>query len=353
MKQIWRIFLILVMSMGLVACQLDVPETKDNANAQDNKTEVEGKKDNKEQEKKGKDEEENQAASASKSKDTKKKGDGKIDSGKGGFLWRVQNGDTTVYLQGTIHLGVEDFYPLNDAIEDAYESADVVVPEVDITEVDLFSSIGSTLIHGVYIDGTTIEDHISKDLYKKLEETFDKQGLPIDIVKFFKPWLLTTTVNQLAAMELGYDSGVDPYFLERAKEDGKEILELESVSEQYGVLSGQSPEFQERQLEETLDSVNEFENVMQQMFSLYLDGDEEAMLDYLFPSDVEQDKEYEEYMKALNDDRNKNMAEKIAGYLEEGADKTYFVIVGTLHLIKEPHIRSLLEEKGYEVERVY
>lgn len=278
----------------------------------------------------------------------------KIESGKGGFLWRVEDGDTTVYLQGTVHLGTEDFYPFHDLIEEAYESADIVVPEVDVTDVDLFSSLGATAMHGVYFDGTTIKDHISEEIYEKLEEVLETYGMPVDIVGFFKPWMLSMTLNQLVAQELGFMHGVDMYFLERAKEDGKEIIELESVDDQYDVLAGRSPEFQEQQLEETLDSMDDFENVMMEVFALYLDGNSDALLQLLFPpDDAEVDEEYEEYMKDLNDRRNVTMAEKIKEFLEEDSDKTYFVFVGAAHLIKEPHIISILEEEGYTIDHVY
>src|SRR5699024_6242573 len=175
-----------------------------------------------------------------------------------------------------------------------------------------------------------------------------------DIVGFFKPWMLSMTLNQLVAQELGFMHGVDMYFLERAKEDGKEIIELESVDDQYDVLAGRSPEFQEQQLEETLDSMDDFENVMMEVFALYLDGNSDALLQLLFPpDDAEVDEEYEEYMKDLNDRRNVTMAEKIKEFLEEDSDKIYFVFVGAAHLIKEPHIISILEEEGYTVDHVY
>lgn len=47
------------------------------------------------------------------------------------------------------------------------------------------------------------------------------------------------------------------------------------------------------------------------------------------------------------------MAEEITKFLESGEDQTYFVIVGSLHLILEPHVISILEEEGYEVEHIH
>ena len=59
------------------------------------------------------------------------------------------------------------------------------------------------------------------------------------------------------------------------------------------------------------------------------------------------------FMEALNDKRNIGMANKIKEFLEDDNGKTYFVIVGSLHYILEPHIISLLEEDGYEVKHIY
>lgn len=283
-----------------------------------------------------------------------------IESGEGGFLWRVDNGETTVYLQGTVHLGIEDFYPLNEKIEQAYEESDVVVPEVDITDTDLSADLDPSAMNAMYMDGTTIKDHISEDVYDQLEEFFTGYNMPMDVVESFKPWMLESLVMQIVAEQLDYMHGVDEYFLERATKDDKEIVELETAAEQLEVLSSQSDEFQEIQLAATLEGADNFDKEMGELFVAYLDGDEDRLLDLLFAEeemDEEIDEkmleEYEEYMFALNDERNVGMAEKIQGFLEEDSGQTYFVIVGTAHLIMDPHIRTLLEEEGYDVERVY
>src|SRR5699024_8712760 len=226
-------------------------------------------------------------------------------------------------------------------------------PEVDIADADLMEDMELSVKMGMYMDGTTIEDHVSEEVYAKLEEVFAEHNLPMEIVETFKPWMIESLITQLVAEELDYMHGVDMYFLERAKKDNKEIIELETAAEQLEVLSGQSDAFQERQLEETLDTIDAFGEMMKELFVVYLDGDEDALLDMLFPEEEETDEEYEEYMVALNDDRNVNMADKIEGFLEDGEGKTYFVIVGTAHLVLDPHIRTLLEEEGYNVERVY
>ncbi|MGM8216701.1 TraB/GumN family protein [Bacillaceae bacterium W0354] len=278
--------------------------------------------------------------------------------GPGGYLWKVENGNTTVYLQGTIHVGTKDFYPLHESIEKAYHEADVVVPEIDLNEIDMFEiqSIYSEL--GEYNDGTTIRDHLSDETYDELSRVLTDLGLPIQAVEHYKPWMLTSLIQSLMAEQLGYLYGVDEYFLNKAKLDGKEVIPLETAELQFNVLSGVSHDYQIEMLKESLVDIEEYDQQLQEMFALYKAGNEDELLEYLMV-DAEEDEnaefadEAQAYLEALNDERNYGMADKIQGFLEEDDGRTYFVIVGTLHLILEPHVGSILEERGFEVEKVH
>ena len=273
--------------------------------------------------------------------------------GPGGFLWKVENGDTTVYLQGTIHAGTEDFYPLNEKIEDAYREADVVVPEIDITDLNVMEVQQLTMDLGAYQDGTTIEDHIPEDVYSDLSATLDELGLPLQMVEGFKPWFLSSTIQQLMTEQLGFMNGVDQYFLDRAAQDDKEIIALETVEEQLSIFADTSDDYQIQMLEESLVDIDDYEEDMLELFNLYKEGDVDELLTALTEEEAEPTAEEQAFMEALNDERNYGMADTITEFLEEDNGDTYFVIVGSLHLIMEPHVVSILEEEGYEVEHVY
>lgn len=278
--------------------------------------------------------------------------------GPGGFLWKVENKDTTVYLQGTIHVGKEELFPMNAEIENAYAQSDVVVPEIDLNNVSMEEQQQVTEDLGKYDDGTDVSDHISDELYSELEDTLGELGLPLQPIKDFQPWLLANTVQQLMGQQLGYIDGVDEYFLNRTEDDGKDVIGLETVEDQLSILADLSPEMQEEQLEESLIDIDTYEEQMDELLSLYEDGDVEELLDYLLMDEgIDEDAEVatdEEiaFMEALNDDRNHGMADQIEDFLEEDNDLTYFVIVGTLHLTQEPHVRSILEDKGYEIKEI-
>lgn len=278
--------------------------------------------------------------------------------GPGGFLWKAENEDTTVYLQGTIHVGKADLFPMNEKIENAYTESDVVVPEIDLNDVSMQEQQEVTQKLGMYDDGTDVSDHIPEELYAKLEDKLNELGLPLQSVKDFQPWLLANTVQQLMGQKIGYIDGVDQYFLNRAEDDGKDVIGLETVESQLSIFADLSPEMQEEQLEESLIDIDTYEDQMDELLSLYEEGNVDELLDYLLMDDgIEEDEddatdEEIAFMEAINDDRNVDMADQIDDFLEEGNDVTYFVIVGTLHLTQEPHVRSILEDKGYEIEEI-
>ncbi|MFA1819301.1 TraB/GumN family protein [Virgibacillus oceani] len=276
------------------------------------------------------------------------------DDGPGGFLWKVENEETTVYLQGTVHVGPEEFYPMHTEIENAYAESDVVVPEIDITSINPFEMQETMMELGTYQDGTTIEDHIPEDVHAELVSTLEELGFPYELAEMYKPWILSSTIQQFMTEQLGYLYGVDEYFLTRASEDGKDIIDLETAEGQLSIFADTSDEYQIEMLKDIFIDLEDYDEEMQALLSAYAEGDIEALLALTtIDEGVEMSEEDEAFMKAINDDRNYGMAETISEFLEEENDLTYFVIVGTLHLIEEPHIISILEEDGYEAEHIH
>ncbi|OIJ18563.1 hypothetical protein BKP45_10700 [Anaerobacillus alkalidiazotrophicus] len=266
----------------------------------------------------------------------------------------MEDGETTVYLQGTVHAGTEDFYPFHETIEQAYEEADVVVPEIDITDLDLMAVQTLIVELGLFQDGSKLEDHLPQEVYSKISDTLDDLGLPLEMFESYQPWLLAITIQQLILEKLDYIHGVDEYFLIRANDDGKEIIELESMESQFQIFADMSLDLQIEFLEDSLSNIEEYEEEMIELFTYYKNGDIDGLLELLIEVEgLNESEEAQKFTEALNDKRNYEMAEKIIEFLQEDSDKTYFVIVGSLHLIMEPHIVSILEAEGYEVEHIH
>ena len=276
-----------------------------------------------------------------------------LPDGPGGFLWKVENGDTPVYLQGTVHLGEPDLFPMHEKIEQAYVESDVVVPEIDLFNVEMAEMNKLQMELGTYQDETNLEDHLPEETYQEVETFFMDRGFPMGVIDTYKPWLVSNMVSQLMVQELGFTEGVDMYFLSKAQADDKEIIALETPRDQLGIFADLSMDYQVQMLEESLIDINTYEQDLQQLIDIYKSGNVDDLLDVLFETDAAMSVEEEAYMEALNDNRNYGMAEEITKFLESGEDQTYFVIVGSLHLILEPHVISILEEEGYEVEHIH
>lgn len=275
--------------------------------------------------------------------------------GPGGFLWKVEHGDTRVYLQGTIHIGEEDFYPLDYRIEEAFEASDVVLPEIDLNNQDMMQIAEQTMQLATYDDGTTLKDHIPADLYEETVAVFEELKLPVELFGIYKPWFIQTMLTESYTQEAGFnfELGIDQHLLERAAEDEKEVRELESFEEQMNLLAGFSDEIQIKLLEETLENREHIAEETQELVSLWKKGNVKGMLDLLAADHEQMSAEYESYMKALNDERNIKMTDKIMDILEEDSGKTYFVMVGAMHMIAKPSIISILEDNKYEVNHIY
>lgn len=177
--------------------------------------------------------------------------------GDGGYLWKVTNEDTTFFMLGSIHIGHEDYYPLGPEIEEAYQAADVILPEINMLEAEVDEE--ALTERALLEDGTTLDQLLSEEAYAKLEAIFDENGMAIEEFNGYKPWfvesLLTEIINEESNQSALY--GVDLHFLQRAVEDNKEIIELESIEAQHEMLTGFSLDLQIENLEDYVKTFEE------------------------------------------------------------------------------------------------
>lgn len=271
------------------------------------------------------------------------------------FMWEVmaKEGTGKLYLLGSIHVGKSDLYPLNQVINDAYESSDVLAVEIDLTTALQNANLSELMEKMMYTDGTTLKDHISPELYEKTSAVMEKYGIIPLIYDKMKPFALSSTILDFQVQEWGYSNeyGIDMYFLTRAHEEGKKIVEIESMEFQYDMLSGFSDENQELMLKSSLEDETMGKEEMDKLFSIWAAGDV-AALEALYATEDDNLAEeelvfYAEYSKAMFDDRNIHMAQKAEEYLAEG--HTTFYVVGAAHMIGDTGIVKLLKDKGYKV----
>jgi len=274
-------------------------------------------------------------------------------------MWKVssKDGDTDLYLFGSIHAADDTSYPLPKKVMDAYESSDYLAVEADIVafEKDLTAQTKMAL-NMAYTDGTTIQDHISAETYTKIKEVLTENKLYNEVYEMYKPALWTSLLDSIIVKKSGLDpeKGIDSFLLKKAKKDEKQILEVESIEFQTDMLLGFSDEIQELMLKGYTKDLDTQVGYLEQLYAIWQSGDAEKIAEFGEEEDDEfTDAEkalYEDYNKEMLTDRNIGMADKAEEYLESGK-KTFFV-VGAMHMVGDDGLVALLEEKGYTVTAV-
>jgi uncharacterized protein YbaP (TraB family) len=269
------------------------------------------------------------------------------------FLWEVSSDVNTIYILGSIHVAKADLYPLGNAIEGAYERSDHVVVEVDITKISDEEMAILLIEKGTYPSGESLETQIPEEIYSRLAERLselDPSGLLLQTMNSFEPWVIAIGISDFDYMELGYDAeyGIDLYFLNKALEDDKDILELESAEFQFDLFDSLSDELQIMMLEYAVyNPITEEE--MEGIFNAWSSGNSEEMEQIIF-SEIEEYPEYQILYEKIMDERNFIMVDKIEGFLED--DVIHFIVVGAGHLVGDNGIINLLTESGYVIKQL-
>ncbi len=264
------------------------------------------------------------------------------------FFWRATSAQATVYLMGSIHFADKSFYPLRPEIEAAFKRSETLVVELDINKIDnaMYDRLLSQ--RGIYKGDFTIKDALSEQTWLQLRQHLRYLKVPYDSVKNYKPGVLVLTLSSIQAIRMGLDPelGIDAYFLSKAGH--KKIIELETLEQQLNLFLD-IPDG-DLLLKESLYSLGDAEIEMAEMIRYWKTGDEKKMNKLLFEDALNDYPAFAEIYDSLFYDRNSRMTAKIETMLKQPG--TYFVVVGSGHLLGEKGIVNALKEKGCQVIRL-
>jgi len=263
------------------------------------------------------------------------------------LMWKVENGKSSMYILGSIHVAKPELYPLKPIIENAFSKSKNLVVEADVLAGSASLQV-KTMQLGMYTD-KTLKDVLSPLLYKKVIDKTTSLGLPAFAVNKMKPWLLGLTLTILHIKNLGYDptSGIDLHFLKKAKKENKNILELESGEFQINLLASFGDKIDIKNLELLIKDWDKSAPLLKKMFEEWKEGKYDTLLKLTFAHQNEYP-EMKTYYQKLLYDRNINMAKKLDNYLKQ-KEQSYFVVVGAGHLLGKKGIIEILRKKGYKL----
>lgn len=258
--------------------------------------------------------------------------------------------ENKLYLFGSIHAAEESLYPLPNYVMDAYKKSKVLAVEFDLVEYmkDLPKQM-SDLTRFVNPENKKISDYISAEVYEESVKILTNAGLYSFVLDSYSPIMWYTLLENAVIEDVHLETlyGVDQYFLQLAKEDEKEILELESADYQYAILSSFGYEMQAHLLEQGISEYEKSKQNLLKLYELYKKGNKEELEAIVFLDDDLSNSYMEEYTNKLVTVRNQNMAVSLEKSFENG--QNIFCTIGLAHIIGEGGILDLLSQKGYVV----
>lgn len=263
-------------------------------------------------------------------------------------VWLASKGDNKVYLGGTIHMLRANDYPLPSEYETAYAAADNLFFEIDIDLMNDPSAQMGMLQRLMYTDGRTLQTVLNEEAYNSLSDYVDKFGMPMFMLQNMKPGMLMSTLELLEFQSRGFTpEGVDIYFHQRAKADGKTIEAFETVEEQVGFIETMGEGEESEYVMLSLSDLEKIDNDIESMLSIWRNGRSDELVE-LFVDDMEETTPG--VYQSLLVDRNYKWMPTLEAMFDD-AD-TELVLVGVAHLVGEDGLVQLLQAKGYQVEQL-
>jgi uncharacterized protein len=268
------------------------------------------------------------------------------------LLWQVQDKESQVrlYLFGSLHYGNEAFYPLPDAVLQAYREADVLAVELDIDALDGQKVRTALEQHGYYAGEKNLQADLDTQTWTSLINVANSLNIDARQLNQFKPWLMAMqlTNRQLALSDYQQSLGLDKYFLSVAH-NKKAVLELESLDEQMQLFNQLSDAEQIAFLQTTLSDHNMAEESLNKLADAWYRGDEQALHTLVFSAFHKRELGQKLY-QSIFVERNKKMLNVIDAQLKES--QKIFLVVGVGHMLGKDGLVSLFEERGYRVTQV-
>jgi uncharacterized protein len=257
-------------------------------------------------------------------------------------LWELHGKHNTVFLLGSIHVLRPGDYPLSPAVMQAYASSKSLLMEINLADMDLEQLQAEMLASAMLPEGKSLPGVLGPKRYSRAESLARDVGVELATFDQFAPWFAAEAISQVQLLQLGFQptSGVEMYFLERARSDGKSIAGLETVHDQIALFEGLSLDAQAEYLVASLEQAHELPKQVDDMVHAWQRGDT-AWFDDQLKSELGRDPVLYQSVLAA---RNRKWIPKIEALLND--DKNYLVIVGTGHLVGRNSVIDLLKKDG-------
>jgi uncharacterized protein YbaP (TraB family) len=267
------------------------------------------------------------------------------------YLWEVSSLTNKVYLYGTVHAGKRQWFPLPEAVENAFVDSAVLAVEADITDMKALRKSSDAMAYK-YPD--VLKNHVPPEQYARLLKLLPRYGITESQVSSMKPFLAVSVLVFAEWARSGFITqyGVDTYLLRKAQAEQKPVIELEGIEAQGRLMDTLTEKQVQDLFKGTLDALEEDLTTEQVkgLVAAWQAGDPAALLEIArrYNEKVPGAAEFEDKFIWQ---RHNDMAKKIEGWLAERR-KPYFIAVGALHLAGPKGLVEILRKRGYVVRQL-
>jgi len=261
-------------------------------------------------------------------------------------VWKVSDGNHTMYIGGTIHVLRASDFPLPKEFDEAYNKSDYVVFETDIALSKSRTFTMSLAKKMLLPSDQSLSKILLPQTYQQLCIYLDTQGYGIAQFEQLEPWALMLTLTQLKLEQMGINqSGVDETYFKKAAADHKPQRYLETAEKQIEIITKIGKDEEDALVQQTLRDMDELDETMGWMVHDWREGKTKRLeLEMVGQMLEESPKMY----RLILTDRNEAWMSELYTMIRAG--KTGFVLVGTMHLLGPDGLLQRFQREGYRVE---
>jgi uncharacterized protein YbaP (TraB family) len=261
------------------------------------------------------------------------------------FLWQVQGPKVRHYLLGSVHLLPPSSRPLPAALDAAYASTAALVVETDLAALTS-PEIQARMTELAREDKPGgLKARVGKKLYRKVQKRAHELGISTEeFCATWRAWFcaLTLELYPLQLAQFSPEFGVDNEYFNRAREDGRPVISLETPAFQIDLFAQMPDALAREMLAATLDEKTYESQTPEELYRMWRAGDL-ALLARV----VEQlRRDYPKLYARILADRSRAWAGPLAERLNQ--DVPLMVIVGAAHLPGPDGLLALLKARGLE-----
>jgi uncharacterized protein YbaP (TraB family) len=255
------------------------------------------------------------------------------------FFFSATKDGKTLYLLGTMHLGIDAEKQLPKWVFTKLDQARAFAMEVDTSDPSMVTLLVRT-------DGKTLSDELGPAHWAKLQEAIGPALA--DGMNKMKPF---AAMSALGMKDLPMTAPMDAVLFQRAKDAGKPIVFLETIAAQLAAID---PYATAEDIRAGLDNPDYSKKATQALVAAYVAGEATTMRQLfddktLWVAAGRDPKRYGEFLDATLKHRNASWIPQLEQIAADGGG---FIAVGAGHLVGPDNVPDMLAARGFTITRM-